>query len=103
MAAEAGEAAAQRQLVPALGLADLPHTVVAVVLHHLVGSGAGGGASSGTARDMVALAFCSKAMLQAVAAAEQLWQQQCHRLGWRCALFLLPAALLHLAAANNHL
>jgi hypothetical protein len=38
-------------------------------------------------------------VLQAVAAAEKLWQQQCQRLGWRCApLLLLPA----LAAPNHH-
>lgn len=47
-------------------------------------AGSGTAAASGSPRDIVHLAFTCKAMLQAVEAAEQLWQQQCRRLGWRC-------------------
>lgn len=74
-------------------LAELPHTVIAVILDILVnpagGPPAAGAAAAAAAvastglRSVVALAFSSKAMLQAVAAAEPLWRQQCQRLGWR--------------------
>lgn len=80
----------------ALTLAHLPHSVVAVILDHMMNpsspSAAGTAAASAAAaaaaasaglRSVVALAFSSKAMLQAVAAAEPLWRQQCQRLGWR--------------------
>ncbi|KAI3433482.1 hypothetical protein D9Q98_003294 [Chlorella vulgaris] len=62
---------------PLEGLGSLSHSVVAVILQHL--QGAGGGAAT---RDVVHLAFSSRALFEAVAAAEPLWQQQCHRLGW---------------------
>lgn len=74
------------------GLAELPLTVIAVILDILVNP-AGGPPAAGAAaaaavastglRSVVALAFSSKTMLQAVAAAEPLWRQQCQRLGWR--------------------
>lgn len=72
------------------GLHHLPHSVVALLLDMLTGTAAGGPrpmlsttALAGGARAAVAVAFSSKAMLQAVAAAEPLWAAQCERLGWR--------------------
>ena len=68
---------------PAASLIDLPHSVVARILQLLLGRGAGAG--SGGTKDCVQLAFSCKAMMEAVAAAEPLWQEQCSRLGWRWA------------------
>ena len=75
----------------ALGLHDLPHSVVAMILDSLTSGSANGtdggtGVGGGTAglRSAVALAFSCCSLLEAVAAAELLWQQQCERLGWRC-------------------
>ena len=73
----------------AAGLAQLPHAVVADILDRLINApsappaAAGAAAATSGLRSAVALAFCSKSMLQAVAAAEPLWRQQCQRLGWR--------------------
>lgn len=83
---------------PGLGLLDLPTSVLHHVFQLIVGGSicdpAGGAvsnstgsgstvAAAGTPRDIVHLAFSCKAMLDAVEAADQLWQQQCRRLGWR--------------------
>lgn len=84
---EQGDNPAQPQA--GLGLAELPHSIVAVVLVHMQAASSSTPASAAAAaasaglRSVVALAFSSKAMLQAVAAAEPLWRQQCQRLGWR--------------------
>lgn len=88
---EQGDNPAQPQA--GLGLAELPHSVVASIMEHLIRPQAASSSTPATAaaaapasaglRSVVALAFSSKAMLQAVAAAEPLWRQQCQRLGWR--------------------
>ncbi|KAL4444161.1 hypothetical protein ABPG75_011898 [Micractinium tetrahymenae] len=106
MAAAPAEPQSQPDSGPSATLLDLPTSV----LHHVFdlindegtrssaggagGGGAGGGAAAaavGSPRDIVHLAFSCKAMLEAVAAAEQMWQCQCRRLGWSLAwLAALP-------------
>ncbi len=96
------ETSAQEGAGPGLRLLDLPTSVLNHMFCLIVGgsicnaadgvvssgTGSGGGAVAaaavGSPRDIVHLAFSCKAMLEAVEAAEQLWQQQCLRLGWRC-------------------
>lgn len=75
-------------------LQHLPHSLIAAVLAQMISApvnapaaqppdGDGAAANTAGVKAAVYLAFSCRALMEAVAAAELLWQQQCQRLGWR--------------------
>lgn len=78
-----------------VGLHDLPITIVHAILLELTSSSSGAAGDSPAAavaaglRSAVRLAFSSKTLMEAVAAADPFWELQCIRLGWRCECRLL--------------
>ena len=75
----------EQHAAPPVGLQHLPFSVMTVILEQVGGGGSGGGGAPAGTSDLVRLAFTCHPLLEAVATAEMLWQQQCRRLGWRCA------------------